>query len=305
MKKKKLKESVIIIDMNNRCHAAYHAHKRLSFKGESVSIIYGLPSMIKGLIWRERPDMVISVWDGDRSKHRIKALPGYKAHRNKNPRLFDREDFERQKAIVMKMFYYLGIPQVRNKAVEGDDMIYKMVRWAKKRFKQITIVSGDKDFNQLIDKKVSIWNDAKQNMIIEKNCFDYFGYHPHETVDYITLVGDDSDDIPGYRGIGPKKAREVLDTYGTLEDFLDSKDKHPIINRGTLLEIKNRNQYLIDLPYFYSKHKDEIKVKFYKGESNPSLNKEAFKRICGKFGLRKFLGNQFLEEFVELKLSQD
>lgn len=298
--KNKLKDSVILIDMNNRCHAAYHAYKRLSWKGKSVATIYGLPSMIKGLIWRERPELVVGIWDGDRSKHRMKALPDYKTHRNKNPKLFDREDFERQRILVMKSLLYLGIPQVKNQVVEGDDMLYRMVLWAKQRFKQVTIVSGDKDFNQLINKQVSVWNDSKQDMIHTTNCKKYFGYEPHETVDYLSLVGDTSDDIPGYPQMGPTRTREFLDKYGSLEDFLDSGDKHPIMKRSTLLEVKNRNQYLIDLKFFYSKHKDEIKIRYYKGEENPKVNKAKFKKLCSRFGLVKFMGDSFLKEFIDL-----
>ena len=303
----KKRELLTLLDMDNQCHASYHAYKRLSWKGESVSIIYGLPSIIKGYIWRDKPDRVMGVWDGARSQHRIQVLPNYKGHRNKTKqyKLFDREAYEKQKLIARKMLYYLGIPQVLNPAVEGDDMLYRMVRWGKKNFDQVMIVSGDKDFHQLIDDQVSVWVPSKQNLITTVNCKKYYNYDPSEAVDYLTLVGDDSDDIPGYPGIGPKKARELLDKYGTLEDFLDSEDKHSIIDRTTLLGLKYKNQYLIDLPYFYSKHKSEIKIKFYKGESSPAIQKKEFQRICGKYGLRKFMGSTFLEEFIELRLKQD
>lgn len=298
-------ETLILVDGNNRAHAAYHAHKTLWFNKQQVGMIYGLPGMVSSIIWQEKPSELIVVWDGLKSEHRLKIHPGYKAHRLvKNKGLIDYPNFLMQKKVVKKMLYYLGIPQVINPIAEADDMIYKLTKIGKRRFGKVVIFSGDHDFNQLIDEKVWIFNSNRKKMILPSNCKELFGYEPHEAVDYNIVVGDKSDDIDGYPGIGPVKARDLLDKYKSLEDFLDSGDKHSIIKRVPLLELKKRNQDLMDLRLFYSKHKDELKTVFYKGESEPSLQKDKFIALCDKFNMKKIRAKNFIEDFVDFKLSK-
>jgi len=91
----------------------------------------------------------------------------------------------------------------------------------KKPTEKVIIISSDKDFNQLIGKDVKINNPRKDEMIHHGNCKELFGYSPEETVDYLSMVGDTSDDIKGIPGIGPVKARKILDEYGTLDKFLE------------------------------------------------------------------------------------
>lgn len=298
-------ETLILVDGSNFAHRAYHAHKTLWYRKEQVGIIYGLPGMINTLIFNERPSELIIVWDGEmyRSKHRLKIYPSYKGHRTSN-RLIDYPNFLKQKRIVRKMLYYLGIPQVLNPDAEADDMIYKLTKIGKKRFHKVVIASGDKDFNQLIDEKVWVLNDRRRLMITLANCKEIFDYEPHEAIDYHTLIGDKSDDIKGYPGIGPVKARELLDAYGSLEDFLDSRDKHSIINRTRLLELKQRNQDLMDLRVYYSKHKEDLETVFYQEDSNPPLQKDKFIEVCERFNMKRIRAKNFIEDFVDFKLSK-
>lgn len=297
---------VLIIDGNNRAWAAFHAYSRLKDKGRSVSMIYGLPSMIKYLIKEYEPSKVFVVWDGARSKHRIKLHPGYKGERE-HKTLVDYEDFLRQKKLTMAIIHYLGIPQIINPKQEADDMIYKLTRvLPTKGFKEGIIVSGDKDFWQLISKSrfgmnIEVYSESKKMLLTWANFQFEFGFKPWQTVDYLTLIGDKSDNIPGYPQIGEKRATELLAQYGSIENFIDSPDKHSIIDKHRLLEIAEKNRILIDLKEYHSKYKDELKIMFYRGKSNPKINREKFLRISGKYRMNKFMASGFLQGFKILK----
>jgi len=294
-------KTLVIVDSNNSAWKAYHAYSRLSYKNFVVSIIYGLVTMVRSYISRFNPDEMILVWDGGHSKERVKVLPNYKERAHKS--LTDYKNFLKQKSIVQKMFKHLGVKQIFNSKGEADDMIYKLTKLAGKNgFTNVIIISNDKDFDQLIDANVSIFNDKrkKKTIITEENCFEEKGYHAHNTVDWLTLIGDNSDNIPGYPGIGPTKAAQLLEKYGSLANFLKSNDDHTIIKRDKLLELIDICRVLIDLRYFYSKFKDQLKTE-YIGGKNPKLNVEKFNRLARKYNMTKLMGNSFIRPFKTLK----
>jgi len=293
-------KTILLIDGMNKLHASFHAYKRLSWKGESVSIIYGMPSIVSGLIFRFRPNEVMVVWDGKRSAIRESLLPGYKGDRHSD-RMIDWENFELQKKEVRNIFHALGIKQILNKEAEADDMIYKMTQMAlEKGYNRVIIVSSDKDFNQLLtDERVWVWNDSKNDVIHLENCKKYFGYSPAQTVDYLSLLGDKSDHIPGYPGIGKKKGPEFLKAHKSIAKFLKSEATYPGIDRKKLKEIYVRNSMLINLRVFYNANKEYLKTIFYK-ESNPKYDFKAFKLICQKYGLSRFMQEEFTKHFKSL-----
>lgn len=299
---------LVIVDGNNRMWAAFHAYKRLSYKGESVASIYGFPSMMRALLGKLKPDEFMIVWDGKKSKHRLKIFPDYKGDR-KSKDLIDYDNWKLQKKVVQRLMDFLGIKQVWNSDVEADDMIYKLTKLAGKNgFKEVIIVSGDKDFNQLIgpakdgNPEVMVYSEAKKTLINYINCEREFGYKAYQTVDYLSLVGDSSDNIPGYRGMGEKRTKSFLNEFLTIKLFLkDKRNKFPIIDRDTLLEVVERNRILIDLRYFYSIHRDEMKTVFYNNKKNPKLNKKKFLKLCAKYNMQKLMGKSFIKPFKQLQ----
>lgn len=296
--------NILIVDANNRMHASYHAYKRLTYNGKSVAMIFGLPSMIKYLVGKFNPTRLYMVWDGAKSKERLSILPSYK-DRTAGHSLIDMDDLYRQRDICQKMFHYLGVRQIYNKTMEADDNIYYLQRILKKKFPKanIIIVSGDKDFHQLIDKRVSVWDDNKKKLYTPKNLFKERGYTPEQTVDYLSLLGDKSDNIPGYPGIGEKKAPQFLEQFGSISSFLsNSSNKFSKIDHNKLLEVYKINQELIDLKYFYLKYiKGKTKLVYYKNIRKPKLKEEKFKQICIKYNLNKVRGKDFINTFKNLQ----
>lgn len=292
------KKKLLLIDGSNRAYAAWYAYSRLSYKGKSVSMVYGLPAMVKFLIRKFEPTKVFVVWDERTSiDQRKKIYPEYKNTESRN--LFDREDFERQKKIAKELLLSAGVAQVSSKKAEADDIIYRMNRRAIKKGYEVVLVSADKDFNQLLSKKTSIWRETlkAKKMTTYENCKGEFGYQPHQTVDYLIMEGDTSDNIKGYPGIGPKKAVDLLEKYDTLANFIKSDDKHSIIDRKVLLELCRINRVLIDLSLYHRMYMKGVKNEYYGDNPNPKINKEKWLKLCKTNGLIKFKDKNFLRTF--------
>lgn len=303
-----MEKDLLIVDGNNQLHRAFHAYKRLSYKGQSTSVLYGMPSLIDDAILDSRVNDVIIVWDGDRSQFRKDLWPEYKSR--KSDKLIDREDLNYQKRQVQKLFYYLGVKQVMNKDQEGDDMIFKIMTIAfdKKGFDKVIIMSSDKDFHQLLqDDRVTIRRKEDGYMTTHGKYLqahylkEAVGYEPHECVDYLTLIGDKSDNIPGYGGIGPARARKFLDTHISIDKFLDSDFTYPGIKKKKLSRIKKRNRKLIDLELYYNINKEVMRLTFIQDNPNPKFNKEKYIALCEKFGLRQVMGKGFIKRFLQLQ----
>ena len=248
-----MRNKVLIIDGNNLAHRAYHKYKSLrSSEGKKSSIVFGFPYILNSLINLHKPDAVEVVFDGGRDKARLKALPNYKDRPKKDD--FDYEDFQDQKKVVMDILACLGVPVIFAKKREADDLIWLVSRKYARRKWNVVIVSTDKDFPQLMvhNKNISIWNPWKAVRITYKNCKQYFPFTAEQCVDYLILDGDASDNIPGYKGVGPKTAIKFLETYGSIENYLNDlnlpEDKK--IKREVLADIYKLNKYLIDIRYF-------------------------------------------------------
>lgn len=290
-------KTALLIDGNNRLYASYFAYESLSYNGNSTSCIYGMPSMVRYLINDLKPARVYVIWDGHGNNKRIRQelLPTYKAHRSENS-LVDLDDLIRQKLVVQKLLNLLGVRQLMNVDLEGDDLIYAVYRRIRKKYKYVVINSGDKDFHQMLSSKVKIFSESRKVMLTKDSLKSHFGYSPEETVDWLALVGDKSDDIPGLSGCGKKTARSLLDTYGSVSNFIKSGDDFPRVNRDRLLETYYRNRKLIDLEYFYSTHVRGTKLEFI-GSKIPTKDPEAFIRLAAKYGVKKFMDNNFIKPF--------
>lgn len=283
-----MKNSKNIIDGNNYAYRAYFAYSRFSHKGKSTSVLYGFIQMLQFIL--NNGNETIVVWDKHRDKHRLDLLPEYKSHRSDKLN-FDKDDFFRQKDIMIQTLFDMGIPQVMGEG-EGDDMIYVVAR----SFKKCCIYSADKDFNQLlVHKSVSIFNPNFNKSYNYKTMDKFFNYKPEETVDYLSLLGDSSDNIPGYKGMGPVKIRKFLDEFGSIKNFLSNKDnKFSGINHDTLLEVYKRNRILIDLAYFYKRYLFNIKIPYINGVRHPKYKEDKFIKFCNKYNLQSVLENKRL-----------
>lgn len=292
-------KSAIIVDGDNRLYASYFAYDNLQYGDLPTSCVFGMPSMIRALIHQLKPDDIFIAWDGHRNtakKQRKAILPQYKQHRASRS-LVDIQDLVRQKKIVQGLLDALGLKQFVSNNLEGDDLIYALYRKLKGKFDFITINSADKDFNQMLSKQVKIYSESKKTLITRGNVKSYFGYRAKETIDWLSLIGDKSDDIPGLTGCGQKTARALLDKYGSIVNFLDSGDDFPRVNKAELIKIHKRNYRLISLEYFYRKFvKNQINITPLLNR-RPKVDISKVQRIAAGNGIKRFLDPNFVKPF--------
>lgn len=289
---------LIIFDGNHLLYRAYYKFMNLkTLEGTKTSIIYGVPYIIESLIRRLMPTEVITVFDGSKkSEFRLTIAPNYKKRDKKLG--WDAEDFFNQRDISIMMLQCLGIKVARREDLEADDVIAMITRRYVKKGYDVIIVSGDKDFNQLISDQVSVFNVSKGKMLTKLNLQSLLGYKPEQTVDYLSLRGDESDNIDGYHGIGEKKALNLLDTYGSIKSFLKTDDKFGKVDKVKLKELMKRNKKLIDLKYYYRKFLRKDSIPFLNPE--PELDEEQFRIFCGMYETNSFLKKQFIKTYKNL-----
>lgn len=283
------------MDGCNLLHQSFHKFEKLkSTDGRPSGAIFGFFKSLHMYIDRFNPKEVYITFDNGHSEFRDKLNPNYKGHR-KNISI-DYESLQLQKAEIMKILRYLRINYIfdKNKSYnyEGDDFLAYLVL---KKFNKdkVTIVSSDKDFNQLISSSVKIFNPRKEQYVREDNCKDLFEYSPDETVDYLSLVGDKSDDIEGYPGMGPKKTRIFLDKYGSIKNYLKDHDDEK------MKAVYEKNRQLIDLKWYINNIPlKSLPIKRY---NDKNLKLEKFKEICITYSLASFMTNNFIKVFQELK----
>lgn len=275
----------IIVDGMNLAHAAYHAYSRLSNKGKSVAVLFGFPNMLKSLMLKNnfRPDKTIIAWDGLRSKIRMGIWQNYKSHRDdKDPSI--KIDIERQVKLLRKLLYYMGICQAHDLDLEGDDMVYFLTK-KYQMLGKVYIVSGDKDMLQLVNRDVTVYNPRTDELFTPEHVTIKTGVKVTQFLDYMYLVGDTSDDIPGVRGIGEVRASKFLNFYGSIKNYLKDKDAEftGMMDKEKVAKIAKRNRKLMDLKYYCEKYFPDYKIKYYKDREFPRLRLNKFIRMCREF----------------------
>jgi len=295
-----MKDKVVILDGNNYAHKAYHSYRNMNYKGESVALLYGFICMLRAIVNSQRPDRMIICWDDQKHKGRLALLPDYKGKRKAKRGLFDYDDFYRQMDILRKAIHLLGVTQVYGGKMEADDYIHWAARSYKERNWLVVIVSSDKDFHQeLAHKNVSIWDEKRKVRLHKGNLTKYYNYEAHQCVDYLSLLGDVSDNIPGYRGIGEVKAKAFLQEFGSISSFLSNEaNSYKGIGRKVLLELQQKNRTLIDLNYFYLKFiKGKHNVQFYKNTKKPKFKKTKFYEWASKYNFVSLMSRDFVKPF--------
>lgn len=298
MKNTQKKSKTLIIDGNNLLHRAYHKYKNMvSSDGVPSSMVFGFPYILNSLINLHKPNKVIVAFDGGKDKARLKVLPDYKKRDIKGD--FNYDNFIDQKKEVQRILECLGIPFSSKKGLEADDIIWLYARRYSRKG-QVVIVSTDKDFIQLIDKNISIWNPWKNERITHLNYNKYYPFSPEQCVDYLTLDGDTSDNIPGYPGVGEKTAITFLETYGSIKNYLEdlSLPEHKKIKRNVLADIYKRNKLIIDIRFFCKTTK--LKIKDIDLIDTQKIDKRELAIISSKYSITTFNKQNFILTFKNL-----
>ncbi|MFZ1640880.1 MAG: DNA polymerase I [Candidatus Contendobacter sp.] len=207
---------LLLVDGSSWLHRAFNALPALSTKsGEPTGALYGVLNMLRRLLADYRPDMLAVVFDAPGKTFRHEMFTDYKAHRPPlDPQLV--QQIEPLHACVRA----LGLPLLQVVGVEADDVIGTLTQQATARGLPVLIVSGDKDLAQLVDERVWML-DTMKNMVTDvAGVEEKFGVPPALIVDWLALVGDTSDNIPGVPGVGPVTAAKWLRQYGSLDHLV-------------------------------------------------------------------------------------
>lgn len=216
-----MKKKLIIIDISNFIFRAFFAIRPLHAPdGTPVNAVYGVLSMLHNMIVKYQPTHVIIARDTKEGSFRKDIYPEYKAHRSEPP-----DELIPQFPLVDELIKVLRIPEMKMAGYEADDIIGSVACQWKKDFDEVLIASGDKDLMQFVEGPVKMLDTMKEKIYEREDVKDKMGVYPEQIVDFLSLIGDSSDNIPGVEGIGPKGAQNLLEEFGTLENVLANPDK--------------------------------------------------------------------------------
>ncbi|MEM7174491.1 MAG: DNA polymerase I [Chlamydiota bacterium] len=214
-----LMKTLYLLDAVSLLFRSYYAIRRMTNQqGQSTNALYGFIRSVQKIIKDFSPTHLAAIFDGPNNKQaRQKIYQQYKGHREGMP-----DDLIPQLGLAVDYCTYAGIPQLVEPGVEADDMIGSIAKWAEARQIKTFICSSDKDLCQLVSDTVKIIHTHKDNLIVDKSEVEKMHQvKPEQIVDYLALMGDKSDNIPGVPGIGPKTAAALLNQYPTLDELFN------------------------------------------------------------------------------------
>ena len=211
---------MVLVDGSSYLFRAFHALPNLmSTKGANTGAIKGVVAMIKKLVLDYPDSAIVVVFDAKGDTFRNELYPEYKANRAKMP-----DDLREQIAPIHEIIKALGLPLISISGVEADDVIGTMAVQAKAADYDVVISTGDKDMAQLVNENVSLINTMTGVEMNIDGVVEKFGVRPDQIIDYLALVGDTADNIPGVPKCGPKTAVKWLTEYSTLKGVMENAD---------------------------------------------------------------------------------
>ncbi len=212
---------LVLVDGSSFLYRAFHALPPLSTsRGEPTGAIYGVANMLRKLQENYDTPYFAVVLDAPGKTFRNDLFEDYKAHRPPMPEEL-RAQVEPLKALIEAM----GIPLIVEQGVEADDVIATLVKRARAEGFDVVVATSDKDLAQLVDAHVILDNTLSETRLDVEGVECKFGVPPERIVDYLALVGDTSDNIPGVPGVGPKTAAKWLNQYGSLDGIIAHADE--------------------------------------------------------------------------------
>ncbi len=275
---------LLIVDGHAYAYRAFHAIRELrSPTGQPTNAIYGFVKMLEKMQAAIEPTHLMVVWDGGLSAERLAALPDYKAQRPEMP-----ADLRPQLDGIENFLAAAGVPSYCGEGVEADDYIATLARRAAAAGWNVVIASSDKDFMQLVTARIGLLNpnDKTGAVWTHEQVQAKTGVAPEQVADWLALMGDAVDNIPGVPGVGPKTAAELLKQFGSVESLLDRLDEVKSEKlRAALRESAanvRRNQRLVRLPEVPCEFSPEQLVV-------RSANRERLHELFGGWGFKGML----------------
>ena len=212
---------LILVDGSSYLFRAYHSPPHLTnSRGEATGAIYGVVNMLKSLLRQYQPSQMAVVFDAKGPTFRNEMYSEYKAHRPPMP-----DDLRSQIEPLHQIIRAMGLPLLCISGVEADDVIGTLARQASEQGRPTLISTGDKDMAQLVDEHVTLINTMTNTVLDRQGVTEKFGIGPELIIDYLALMGDKVDNIPGLPGVGEKTATALLQGLGSIADIYQQLDK--------------------------------------------------------------------------------
>lgn len=241
-----------LIDASGFIFRAYHAIQHLSTsKGVPTNAVYGFTRMVLKTLREMDPTHVALAFDTESRKGRLEIDPNYKANRSEPP-----ADLVPQFELIRKVVQALNLPVLEARGWEADDVIGTLALRAKAAGFKVLVVTGDKDFVQIVDEDVELFDPMSEKHTGPAEVRERLGIQPPQMRDYLALIGDAIDNVPKVPGIGPKTAAELITQFGDVETLLArlAEVKKPKIrealeaHRESLVRAKKLVSFKTDLP---------------------------------------------------------
>ncbi|QQK62034.1 DNA polymerase I [Shewanella sp. LC6] len=212
---------LVLVDGSSYLYRAYYAPPHLTnSKGEATGAVYGVVNMLRSLLSRYQPSHIAVVFDAKGKTFRNDLYEEYKAHRPPMP-----DDLRSQIEPLHRIIRALGLPLISIPGVEADDVIGTIARQASRENRAVLISTGDKDMAQLVDENITLINTMTDTIMGPEEVAAKYGVGPDRIIDFLALMGDKADNIPGLPGVGEKTALAMLTGAGSVANLLAEPEK--------------------------------------------------------------------------------
>ena len=212
---------LVLVDGSSYLYRAYHALPKLtSSRGEPTGAVHGVLSMILKLAKEQDTDHFAVVFDAPGRTFRDEIFDEYKANRPPMP-----DDLRQQIDPLLEAVPAMGLPMLRIEGVEADDVIGTLCQQAAADGMEVLVSTGDKDMTQLVDENITLVNTMSGTVLDRDGVKKKFDVFPEQIIDYLALVGDSSDNIPGVPRVGAKTAAKWLNQYGSVASIIENADE--------------------------------------------------------------------------------
>ncbi len=287
------KDNFIIIDGSSYLYRAFYALPNLKTStGLNSGAIHGFANMLNRIISEYAPKYLLMIFDAKGKTFRHEIYSEYKANRNSMP-----SELSEQTGAIIELVKAYGIKVIQESGVEADDVIASVAKQIKIEKSQIIISSGDKDLAQLVCSDVVLMNNFDSKILDQDGVIDKFGVKPNQIFDYLCLVGDTSDNIPGVPKVGPKTAATLLAKYENLDNIIaNSSDL-----KGKLRENIESSIETIELAKKLVRLKDDLTLSITPSElQERKIDEKKLQNIISKYELKSL--SQKLNIKVEKKV---
>ncbi|MEZ7720695.1 DNA polymerase I [Haemophilus parainfluenzae] len=280
---------LVLVDGSSYLYRAFHAFPPLTNSaGEPTGAMYGVLNMLKSLISQVQPSHIAVVFDAKGKTFRDEMFEQYKSHRPPMP-----DDLRKQIQPLHDIIRALGIPLLVIEGVEADDVIGTLAVAASKANQKVLISTGDKDMAQLVDDNIMLINTMNNTLLDRDAVIEKYGIPPELIIDYLALMGDSADNIPGVAGVGEKTALGLLQGIGSMAEIyanLDKVAKLPIRGAKKLGDKLLAEKEMADLSYRLATIKTDVALDIMPDQLTlGASNNDQLTEYFGRYEFKRWL----------------